>query len=104
MSAMGVIVEMAGGAARFELPAIMKIESCEELHTFLAAAQSQDVEIDCSRVERLSGLAAQMLLMADASWRRNARTVALKDPSSAFCEGLARLGLCDRLLPQRTLA
>lgn len=95
---------MTGGAAKFELPAIMKIENCEELHAFLVTAQSQDIEIDCSKVERLGGLAAQMLLVADVSWRHKALSVTLKDPSSGFCRDLARLGLCDRLLPEGVLA
>lgn len=87
---------MTDDTACFELPAVMKIEDCERLHAFLLGAQGQDIQIDCHAVERLSGLAAQTLMMINV-WRKNAQQVTLKSPSLGFIDGLATLGLPAQL-------
>ncbi len=88
---------MTDDTACFELPAVMKIEDCEKLHAFLMGAQTQEVRIECHLVERLSGLAAQTLLMTKA-WRENALQVTLNNPSAGFIAGVTMLGLTDELL------
>ncbi|MEL6639802.1 MAG: STAS domain-containing protein [Pseudomonadota bacterium] len=94
---------MSDDTARFELPPVMKIEDCEALHAFFAGVTDQNVEIDCGRVERLSGLSAQLLLAAQASWQKNAQAVTLLNPSEGFEKGCAQLGLSD-LMPQDQVA
>lgn len=95
---------MNDDAACFELPAIMKIEDCERLHMFLASASDKDIEINCGAVERLSGLSAQMLVMAARRWPANAREVTFSGRSAGFEEGLALLGLSEVLQPDQVAA
>ena len=94
---------MSDDTARFELPPVMKIEDCEALHAFFTGVTDQNVEIDCSGVERLNGLSAQMLLVAQASWQKTARAVTISNPSEGFEQGCALLGLPD-LIPQDQVA
>jgi len=87
---------MTDDTACFELPAAMKIEDCERFHAFLVGAQAQNIRIDCHKVEKLSGLGAQLLLMAN-TWRQNAREVTLVNPSPGLIAGVAMLGLSNEL-------
>ena len=95
---------MNDDTARFELPSAMKIEDCERLHAFLAGLTDQDVEIDCSAVERLSGLTAQMLAVAQTSWQRNELTLTFFNPSEGFEKGCALLGLADLISQDQVAA
>ncbi|WP_342071636.1 STAS domain-containing protein [Yoonia algicola] len=90
---------MTDETASFELPKIMKVEDCETLHGFLAAAQSKNIALKCHAVERLSGLSAQMLVMAVTAWRNQALEVTFASPSDGFRQSVAILGLSDALLP-----
>lgn len=86
---------MDDDTARFELSPTMKIEDCQRFHAFLTGASDKHLAIECSAVERLSGLTAQMLAMACRCWSDNALKVTFVTPSSGFVHGLALLGLCE---------
>ena len=95
---------MSDDTARFELQPIMKIEDCEHLHAFLVSATNQNVDIGCSAVERLNGLTAQMLAVAQRSWHRHERQITFSDPSEGFAQGVALLGLSDLIGSDRVTA
>lgn len=95
---------MTDDTANFELPKIMKLEDCEKLHEFLATAQTKNLAFGCHAVERLSGLSAQMLLMAVASWKAQALDVTFENPSDGFLQSVGMLGLNDLLLQEQVAA
>ena len=95
---------MSDTPARFELQPIMKIEDCEGLHTFLAGAKERDVDIGCSSVARQNGLTAQMLAVAQGSWRRHKRQFTLSNPSEGFAQGVTLLGLSDLIASDQVAA
>lgn len=84
---------MTDDTVHFALGPIMKIEDCEQLHTFLSGATDKSIEIDCSMVERLGGLTAQMLAMASIAWPSKDLQARFANPSPAFAEGIEHLGL-----------
>lgn len=95
---------MNDSTASFALPPVTTMEDTERLHTFLLAAQGAAITIDCSAVERLHGLTAQMLVVACNLWRRNAQQVTILNPSTGFQEGVALLGLSDILSAEQVIA
>jgi chemotaxis protein CheX len=95
---------MTDDMASFELPKIMKVEDCETLHGFLAAAQSKHITFECQSVERLSGLSAQMLVMAVTAWHSHALEVTFASPSDGFTQSVAMLGLNDLFAPTQVAA
>lgn len=90
--------------ARFALSPTMKIEDCQRFHAFLASASDKHLAIECSAVERLSGLTAQMLAMACRCWSANALKVTFVNPSNGFVQGLALLGLSELRAPGQVSA
>lgn len=95
---------MTDDTASFELPKIMKVEDCETLNGFLASAQGKHIAFDCSSVDRLSGLSAQMLVMAYGVWRSQSLEVTFARPSEGFAQSVTILGLRDLLLPSQVAA
>ena len=95
---------MTDDTADFELPTIMKLEDCEKLHEFLATAQTKNLAFRCHAVERLSGLSAQMLVMAVTSWKARALDVTFENPSDGFMQSVGTLGLNDLLLQGQVAA
>lgn len=85
--------------ARFDLPPILKVEECQTLHAFLQHADGQPVTLDCARVTRLGGLAAQLIQMAATSWAAKNLPFTLAAPSDDFRNCLAILGM-DSLLSE----
>ncbi len=81
----------------FTLPETMKMEDCEQLHSFLSAAQGHSVEIDCAAVTRLTGLAGQILAMGRKAWDATDNSFQLKQQSTGLQESAATLGLSDVL-------
>lgn len=88
----------------YVLPPVAKIEDCEKLYAFLTTSQDQTVEIDCSRVVRLNGLAAQMLAMAQKIACNSDAKVVLANPSAGFSTGAQMLGLHDILETEEATA
>ncbi|SIT82315.1 chemotaxis protein CheX [Yoonia rosea] len=95
---------MTDDTASFELPKIMKVDDCETLHGFLAGAQGKHIAFDCSAVERLSGLSAQILVMAAGVWRGQSLDVTFGSPSDGFAQSVTMLGLNDLLFPDQVTA
>lgn len=81
----------------FTLPSVAKMEDCEKLHAFLSGAQDKDIAIDCSAVTRLSGLAAQLLLMGHQASTRTGNRLVLANPSPECMASLETPGLQNTL-------
>ncbi len=88
---------MTSDNATFELPPVMKLEDCQQLHSFLEQSAELPIVLDCSAVTRLGGLGAQIIQMAHAAWDANDLRVVLADPTPECRESLNTLGLSDLL-------
>ena len=86
---------MSENVQRYALPQIMKTPECAALYTFLRAHDGQPVNIDGKDVNRLSGLAVQLLVCAQQIWRARGVTFQLLSPSDALCRSLALAGFAD---------
>jgi len=82
----------------------MNLQATKTLHARLAELTSDDVTIDASAVEFLGGLAAQTLVAAQRTWRRNGRIFALRNCSAAFWQSLDELGMRALLVTEGGLA
>lgn len=88
---------MTTDSTTYALPPVMKLEDCQNLHTFLERSADRSVSLDCSAVTRLGGLGAQMIQMARIAWTANAIELSLVNPSDECVESLNTLGLGDLL-------
>lgn len=79
----------------FDMPPTMAHEDCQRLHSFLRAAVDQPVALNCAAVERLNGLAAQTIKMAQCAWAANNITFKLINMTPPITDGFATLGLSD---------
>jgi len=95
---------MTDDSAVFQLPAVMKMEDCERLHEFVAAHEASDVTIDASIVDRLGGLAAQTLVMAQLISQKHGTGFQITAPSSGFLQSISLLGLTDLLSSEQVPA
>lgn len=77
----------------FELPPVMKLEDCQGLHAFLQDAHGKPVTLECAAVTRITGLAGQMILMAQKSWAADNLQFDLNAPSEGCIESLKILGM-----------
>lgn len=81
----------------FDLPPVLKLEECQQLHAFLLESVGTPVTLNCAAVTRLGGLPAQLITMAARAWAVDDISLQLADPSDGFRESLQILGL-DTLL------
>lgn len=88
---------MPSDTATFDLPPVLKLEECQQLHDFLLEAVGTPVTLNCAAVTRLGGLPAQMITMAARAWAAEDVPLHLADPSGSFRESLQIMGL-DALL------
>lgn len=85
----------------FQLPPVMKLEDCARMHDFLMTTDAQDVTIDASMVDRLSGIAAQTLLLGRMAAERRGVRFQIKEASAGFSDSISLLGLTDLLLKEQ---
>jgi len=88
---------MTDDSAVFQLPPVMKMEDCERLHDFVTTHGANDMTIDASIVERLSGLAAQTLVIARHVAEKRGTRLQFTAPSLGFDQSVSLLGLTDIL-------
>ncbi len=88
---------MTADCAIYELPPVMKLEDCEKLHGFLHERRGQAVALGCGSVDRMTGLAAQMIFFAHRKWSSDGVSFTLRDPSGGCLESLTTLGLAAPL-------
>ncbi|MBE0413988.1 STAS domain-containing protein [Yoonia sp.] len=88
----------------FDLPPIMKIEDCQNLHGFLQQSGGTPVILECASVTRLGGLAAQLIKIAATIWAAQGVPFKLVAPSPGFRDSLRALGLDDLLTEKEGVA
>lgn len=88
---------MTLNTATIDLPAVLNVEACQNLHAFLQQAAGTPVTLDCGAVTRIGGLAAQLIRMAATEWAAQDVPFALADPSADCRNCLEILGF-DTLL------
>lgn len=88
---------MSVECANFTLPPVMKMDDCERLHAFLRDRLDQPVQLDCSSVTRLGGLAAQLIAMGAMTWAKTDNAFIVSDPSPGCRQSLASMGLSQLL-------
>lgn len=79
--------------ATFELPPVLKMEECQQLHTFLTESAGLPVTLNGAAVTRIGGLSAQLMRMAADVWTAQSVPFTLADPSQALRDSLGALGL-----------
>ncbi|PUB18739.1 chemotaxis protein CheX [Yoonia sediminilitoris] len=84
---------MTSECATYDLPEVMKLEDCQELHSFLIKQQGTPVALNCTAVTRISGLAAQMIHFAAGEWAGEDVDFSLRDLSPGCITSLTTLGL-----------
>ncbi|WP_375254830.1 hypothetical protein [Yoonia sp.] len=85
---------MTADPAIYALPQTMRVEECHALDQFLRQNGDQAIRIDGHQVEKIGGLAAQ-LIVAHQNLRGDAAPISITTPSSALTEAMGILGLSD---------
>ena len=88
-----ILVDRAPCAGVVPLDEMLDLHAARPLAEMLLARRGSDLELDASSVRRLGGLCLQVLLSAADAWAEDGRSLALLNPSAAFTEGLACLGV-----------
>lgn len=88
---------MTFNTATFDLPAVLNVEACQNLHAFLQQATDTPVTVDCGAITRIGGLAAQLIRMAATDWTARDMPFTLANPSTDCRNCLELLGF-DTLL------
>ena len=84
---------MTTDCATFDLPPVMTLEDCQDLHAFLQRSLGAPIALHCGAVTRVTGLAAQMMQCAAQIWDQEDVPFTLADPSEGCVETLTMLGL-----------
>jgi len=78
-----------------QLRQVLDLGAAAPLWLDVCAARGKPLEVDASGVERLGGLCLQVLLAAQAQWRRDGVAFAIVNPSPSFIEGTRLMGAHD---------
>ena len=79
-------------SARLVLPKVMDLASAAPLKAELLARRGGPLELDGSDVQRMGGLAVQLLLSARATWAADGQPFEVAESSDAMREALSNLG------------
>jgi chemotaxis protein CheX len=71
-----------------KLPSVLDLAAARPLSSAFAESVGHPLTLDASGVERLGGVCLQVLLAAQARWRRDGLDFFIVEPSAAFLEGL----------------
>lgn len=88
---------MTTDSATFDLPPVMTLEDCQDLHAFLQQSRGIPIALNCAAVTRVTGPAAQMMQFAAQVWEREDVGFTLADPSEGFVQTLETLGMASLL-------
>ncbi len=94
----GLVPEAEVKVFRHELPQIPSPESTEALYNALIDHRGRPVDLVASRVNRISVPLVQVLIAAASEWKAIDLPFRVVEPSEAFKEGVALLGLPDDTL------
>jgi chemotaxis protein CheX len=83
---------MGGFRLSLQLPETLDLKAAAPLRGTLLEARGAAVEIDASGVQRLGGLCLQVLLSAQATWATDGHPFVISSASTAFAEGVRRMG------------
>jgi len=81
------------GAAAIALAAVLDYPAAADLAGVLLEHRREAVRLDASGVRHLGALCLQVLLSAAGTWRVDAISFSVEDPSPGFSEDLARMGV-----------
>jgi len=79
------------------LPAMLDLRSAAALKQDLLSYEGAALDVDASKVERAGALGLQVLLAAEASWRRAGLGFRIRNASQAFVDDLNLLGASGML-------
>jgi len=78
--------------ARLVLPKVIDLAAAAPLKVELLARRGGPLELDGSEVQRMGGLAVQLLLSARATWAADGQPFRVAESSDAMREALSNLG------------
>ena len=79
-------------ARSYRLPQFLDLAFANRLHGDLSALRGGDVEVDGSDVQTAGGLGLQLLLAADAAWKREGWRITVVNRSPALDEAFRLAG------------
>jgi chemotaxis protein CheX len=86
-----------------ELPAVLDLKAAAPLASAFLERQGAEIAVDASRVERLGGQCLQVLLSAAFTWKADTLRFGIVEPSAAFLDALALLGVPADALGEQDL-
>lgn len=78
--------------ATFRLPDAFDLASVTTVHRELLLLRGADLDVDASEVRKMSGLGLQVLLAAEATWKRDGVRLRLINRSEQFSDALRLTG------------
>lgn len=85
---------------RLELPARLDLLAADELAEALEHLRDTPIQVVAAGVTHVGALCLQILLAARLQWQRDEIEFQLVDPSEAFCNGFARLGVATTIFQE----
>jgi chemotaxis protein CheX len=83
----------SSGVSTLLLSPVLDLRAAEPLAQELRALRGKPIEIDASKVERIGGLCAQLLLASRNAWQADELAWSIIDPSPEFEECLDVLSI-----------
>jgi len=77
----------------FSLPAVIKMEDCDAIDAFLRNCEGAKIQLDGENVQKLGGMAAQLILAHQVFHRAQGRDLTVTVPSAELAAALDTMGL-----------
>lgn len=90
--------ESSAAYCQITLASKLASAAAADLYRQLAEHRDETLVLDASKVEQLGALCMQILVAAARSWGAAGRSFAIVDPSDAFLESAATVGLDPALM------
>lgn len=87
-----------------ELPEVLDIKAAAPLVAAFLERRGAEILVDAAHVEKLGGQCLQVLLSAAFTWKADELPFAIVEPSAAFLDALALLGVPVDALGEQGLA
>jgi chemotaxis protein CheX len=88
-----VATTSAQSARTVQLPEVLDLNAVEALVTEFLSHRGNELAVDASQVQRMTGQGLQVLLSAGRTWREDGQTIRIVEPSEAFTERSELFGL-----------